>query len=225
VSDRPNPTLNRQATKRLRRWRNRLARRLLDKAFAEYLRGLAPRDDNQSNSSISVPSPPPSPPSQLPSPSPNQVLSYPRSPTLPLIEPDSPHSALTSRICPDSPPPSIRSFVLPSYSPIHSPEEPPRPSSPASSTTSSIHWRSPYPSSSTHISLLLLRSSTILKYSDPSISAAHHFPSSRLLFHQTRRFRSIRNQVNHLGSGSKHNHFRLSSHFPVSLWSSCSFFL
>jgi len=50
VSDRPlpNPTLNRQAAKRFRRQRNRLARRLLDEAFAEYLRDLALRDNNQS---------------------------------------------------------------------------------------------------------------------------------------------------------------------------------
>jgi len=93
-----------------------------------------------------VPSPLPSLPPQLPSP--NQVSSPPRSPTLPLVEPDSPHSALTSRIFPDSPPPSIRSFFPPSYSPIHppsyspihSPEEPPPPSSPANSTTSSVEF-------------------------------------------------------------------------------------
>jgi len=85
---------------------------------------------------ISVPSPPPPPPPQLSSPSSNQVLSPPRSPTLPLVEPDSSHSALSSGIFPDSPPPFIRSFSPPSYSPISSPEELPRPTFPANSTSS-----------------------------------------------------------------------------------------
>jgi len=52
-----------------------------------------------------------------------------------VIESDSPHSAITSRIFPDSPPPSVRSFSPPFYSPISSPE-PPRPISPANSTSS-----------------------------------------------------------------------------------------
>jgi len=97
-------------------------------------------DSNQANNTnISVPSPSP-PPSQLPSPFSNQVLSSSRSLTPPLIEPDSPHFALISRIFPDSPPPSIRSFSPPSYSPISSPEEPPRPTSPVNSTTSSVEF-------------------------------------------------------------------------------------
>jgi len=140
VSDRslPNPIRNRHAAKHFRRRRRRFARRLLDEAYAEYLREIALRNDNQSNSfSISVPSPPPPPPPpQLLSPSPNQVLSS----TSPLVEPNSPHSALTSRIFPDSPPPSIRSFSFPSYSPIYSPEEPLRPTSPANSTTSNVEF-------------------------------------------------------------------------------------
>jgi len=57
-----------------------------------------------------------------------------------VIEPDSPHSAITSRIFPDSLPPSIRSFSPPSYSLISSPEEPSRPISPANSTTSSVEF-------------------------------------------------------------------------------------
>jgi len=154
VSDRPLPNLprSRQAAKRLRRRRKRLARRLLDEAYAEYLRSLAPRNNsnnnsnnsnnnnnsndnnniNNNNSSLSVSSSPPPLPPRLRSP--NQLPSPSRSPTPPLIEPDSPHSALTQRIFSDSPSPSIRSFSPPSYSPIHSPEEPPRPASPANST-------------------------------------------------------------------------------------------
>jgi len=142
VSDRPlsNPTRSRQAAKRFRRRGRRLARRLLDEAYASYLRDLVPQSDNSTNSlNISVPSPLPLPP-QLPPLSPAQLPSPPRSPTPPLIEPDSPHSAITSRIFPDSPPPSIRSFSPPSYSPISSPEEPPRPASPANSTTSSVEF-------------------------------------------------------------------------------------
>jgi len=73
----------------------------------------------------------PSPPPQLPSPSSNQVFPPLRSPTPPLVEPDSPYSALTSRIFPDSPP---------SYSSISSPKEPPRPISPANFTTSSVEF-------------------------------------------------------------------------------------
>jgi len=84
VSDRPlpNPTRSRQAAKRFRRRGRRLAHRFLDEAYAEYLRDLAPQNDNKqtNKSNISVPSPPP----QLPSPSSNQVLSHPRFPTPPL---------------------------------------------------------------------------------------------------------------------------------------------
>jgi len=141
VSERPlpNPTHSRQSAKRLRRRKNRLARRLLDEAFAEYLRELAPQNDNnQSNSSnMSVPFPPPPP--HLLSPSPNEVSLPPCSPTPPLIEPDSPHSVLTSRIFPDFPP-SIHSLSPSCYSPIHSPEEPHCPSSPANSTRSSVEF-------------------------------------------------------------------------------------
>jgi len=149
VSDRPssNQPRNHRAAKRLRHRRNRLARRLLNEAYAEYLRGLTSRNDNDNNhndnndnnqqhSSITVPSAPP-PPSTS---SPNQLPSPPRSPTPPVIEPDSSHSALTQRIFPDSPPPSIRSFSPPSYSPISSPEEPPRPVFPTNSTTSSVEF-------------------------------------------------------------------------------------
>jgi len=158
VSDRPAPnsTRSRQAAKRFRRRGRRLARRLLDEAYADYLRGLTLLNNNNNNNSntnsndnysihdnsnISMPSsPPPLPPlssqfSPQPSPSLHQVPSPPRSPTLPVIEPDSPHSAITSRILPDSPPPSVRSFSPPSYSPISS-SEPPRPISPANSTSS-----------------------------------------------------------------------------------------
>jgi len=145
VSDRPLPNSprSRQAAKRLQRRRKRLARHFLDKAYTEYLRE-APRNNNNNNnnnhfnSSISVPSPPPLPLPQLPSP--NQVPSVPRSPTSPFVEPDSSHSSLIQRIFPDSPPPSIHSFSLPSYSPIHSPEESLRPSSPANSTASSVKF-------------------------------------------------------------------------------------
>jgi len=141
VSDRPssNQPRSRRAAKRLRYRRNRLARRLLDEAYAEY-RGLTScndnDDNNQQHSSIIVPSAPP-PPSTNSS---NQPPSPPCSPTPPVIEPDSPHSALTQRIFPDSPPPSICSFFPPSYSPISSPEEPPRRVSPTNSTTSSMEF-------------------------------------------------------------------------------------
>jgi len=83
-------------------------------------------------------SPPPLPPLSpqfSPQPSLNQAPSPPRSPTSPLEQPDSPHSTITSRIFPDSPSPSVRSFSPSSYSPISSPE-PPRPISPANSTSS-----------------------------------------------------------------------------------------
>jgi len=148
VSDRPFPTYSRQAAKRFRRRGRRLARRLLDQAYAEYLRGLTSQstiinqditnNENSNNSELSAPSPlppssPQSPPHHLPSP--------PRSPTPPLEQPDSPHSAITLRLSPDSPPPpSIRSFSPPSYSPISSPDQSPRPSSPADSTTSSVEF-------------------------------------------------------------------------------------
>jgi len=87
MSDRPlsNLKVNRQAVKRLRRRRNRLARRLLDEAYTEYLRELGPRDDSHLSSlssSLSVPFLPPPPP-QLSSPSSiNQISSPLQSPTL-----------------------------------------------------------------------------------------------------------------------------------------------
>jgi len=152
MSDRPgpNPIRSRQAAKRFRRQRKRLARRLSDEAYAEYLRGLTPRantnnsnNDNNSNNSnndnnndnhssiVSVPSPPPPPSPQLHSP--NQLPSPPRSLTTPSVGPDSPHSTSTLKLFPDSPPlpPSIRS-----YSPISSPEEPSPPISPANFASS-----------------------------------------------------------------------------------------
>jgi len=151
VSGRPSSQRprSRRAAKRFRHRRNRLARRLLDEAYAQYLSDLASNNNNNDNSndhssrvsSITVPasssssSPPP-----LQSPSLNSPSSPPRSPTPPIIEPDSPHSVLTQRIFPDSPPPSIRSFSPPSYSPISSPEPPPRPISPSNSTTSSVEF-------------------------------------------------------------------------------------
>jgi len=158
VSGRPFSSLprSRRAAKRFRHRRNRLARRLLDEAYAQYLSGLPSNNDNNNHNNnnsntnnndssnndnrtvynnITPASPSPPPPSQLNSPPPPS-----RSPTPPIIEPDSPHSVLTQRIFPDSPPPSIRSFSPPSYSPISSPEEPPRPASPANSTSSSVEF-------------------------------------------------------------------------------------
>jgi len=142
VSDRPlpSPVHSRQAAKRFRRRGRRLARQLLDEAYAQYLSGLPSSQDCDSSnnindnddSNISVPSPPPPPPLRLPSPPPNQVPS----PSPSFEDPDSPHSALTQRIFPDSPPPSIRSLSPPSYSPISSPEPSPRPPSPTGSTSS-----------------------------------------------------------------------------------------
>jgi len=139
-------TYSRQVAKRFRRRGRRLARALLDQAYAEYLHGLTPRinnnnshnDSNNDNNSrvVSMPSPPPPPSPQLSSS--NQLPSPPRSPTPPLEQPDSPYFVITSRIFPDSPPPSVRSFSPHSYSPISSPE-PPRPISPANSTSSGIH--------------------------------------------------------------------------------------
>jgi len=79
-------------------------------------------------------------PPQLLSPFPNRIPSPPRFPTPLLIKPDSSYSVLISRIFPDSSPQSICSFSSPSYSLVHSPEEPPRPTSPASSTTSSVEF-------------------------------------------------------------------------------------
>jgi len=160
MSDRPAPNSirSRQAAKRFRRRGRRLARRLLDEAYSDYLRGLMPLNNNNNNNSnnnsndnynhsnISVPSPPLPPSPQLPSP--NQLPSPPRSPTPPFVESDSPHSTSTQRLFPDSPPPSVCSFSTPSYSPISSPEELPRPNSPANSTSSvefidEIHIPSP----------------------------------------------------------------------------------
>jgi len=140
VSDRPlsNIKVSRQAAKRLRRRRNRLARRLLDEAFNDYLQQSEPRDLSSLSSSLRVPSPPPPPPPQLFN-SPNQVPSPLRSPTPPLIEPDSPHSASTIRLRPDTPP-TTPSISPPSYSPVHLPEDSPRPTSPANSTTSSVEF-------------------------------------------------------------------------------------
>jgi len=99
------PTYSRQAAKRLRRRGRSLARALLDQAYAEYLRGLTPRinnnnshyDSNNDNNSrvVSVPSPPPPSPQLSSS---NQLPSPPRSPIPPLEQPDSPHSVITSRI-------------------------------------------------------------------------------------------------------------------------------
>jgi len=111
VSDRPLPNPQPTDSKTFRRRGRRLARQLLDEAYAEYLRDLAPQNDsNQANSfNINVPSPPLLP--QLPSPSSNQVFSPPRSPTPSLVEPDSPHSALTWYF--HTPPSSIRSFSPP----------------------------------------------------------------------------------------------------------------
>jgi len=155
VSGRPSSNLprSRRAAKRFRHRRNRLARRLLDEAYAQYLSTLPSNNNNNDNSNnhnndnnrvsgiivpVSSPPPPPPPPSQ--SPPLNSPSSPPRSPTPPIIEPDSPHSALTQRIFPDSPPPSIRSFSPPSYSSISSPELPSRPVSPLNSTTSSVEF-------------------------------------------------------------------------------------
>jgi len=158
VSGRPfsNQPRSRRAAKRFRHRRNRLARQLLDEAYAQFLSGLSSSINNNNsnsnnNSNINSsdnhnrelcnnivpasPSPPPPPP-----PSQSPPLSSPPSPfrsfTPPIIEPDSPHSVLTQRIFPDSPPPSIRSFSPPSYSPVSSPEELPRPPSPSNSTSS-----------------------------------------------------------------------------------------
>jgi len=116
----PNPPRSRQAAKRFRRRRKRLARRLLDEAYVEYLRGLTSRNtnnnnnnnnnsnnDNYNHSSISVPSPLPPSSSQLPSL--NQLP--PRSLIPSFDELDSPHSASTQRLFPDLPPPSIH-FLL-----------------------------------------------------------------------------------------------------------------
>jgi len=149
------PTYSRQAAKRFRRRGRRLARQLLDQAYAEYLRSLTPQSHNDTNNincndtnsinnntehqncNLDVNVPPPLSPSALQSSPPYHLPSTPRSPTPPLEQPDSPHSAITLRLSPDSPPPpSIRSLSPPSYSPISSPEEPPRPSSPANSTSS-----------------------------------------------------------------------------------------
>jgi len=109
MSDRPssNQPRNRRPAKRLRHRRNRLAHRLLDEAYAEYLSGPTSRNDNDNDnnesndhSSITVLSAP-----SLPSTSsPNQYPPPPRSPTLPITEPDSPHSMLTLRVRPDTPP-------------------------------------------------------------------------------------------------------------------------
>jgi len=147
-----NPPTNlprsRRAAKRFRHRRNRLARRLLESAYAEYLDSLTLRDNtsnsnssnnnnSNSNSDITASSPLP-PPSQFLSS--DHPPSPPRSPTYPVVQPDSPHSALTQRIFPDSPPSSIRSFSPPSYSPVSSPEEPPRPTSPTNSTASSVEF-------------------------------------------------------------------------------------
>jgi len=92
----PNPTHSQQTAKRYRRRGRRLARRLLNEAYAEFLRDLALRNNN--------------------------------------------NQANSSNINVASLPPSIRSFSPPSYSPISSPEEPPRLASPANSTTSSVEF-------------------------------------------------------------------------------------
>jgi len=140
VSDQPLPTftVSRQAAKRLRRRRNRLARRLLDEAFAEYLREIGPRDNHipSLSSNLSVPFPP-TPPQLL-----NflkQISSPLRSFTPSVIEPDFPHSTSTTRLRPDIPP-STPLISPSSYSPIHFSEDSLRPTSPANSTTSSIEF-------------------------------------------------------------------------------------
>jgi len=189
VSGRPSSNLprSRRAAKRFRHRRNRLARRLLDEAYAEYLSGLTSNNDNNNNSSSnksnSVPSiivpasppPPPPPPSQ--SPSSNQPPSPSRSPTPPIVEPDSPHSALTQRIFPDSPPPSIRSFSLPSYSPISSPKEPPCPASPMNSTTSSVEFIDEIHIPSPHSKHYYYYDPHQLKHTNPAISTTRYSPS------------------------------------------------
>jgi len=137
VSDQPlpTPTVSRQTAKRLRHRRNRLARRLLDEAFTEYLREIGTRNSHipSLSSNLSVPSP-----LQLLNSS-RQISSPLRFFTPPLIEPDSPHSASTTRLRPDIPP-STPSISPPSYSPVHLPEDSLRPTSPANSTTSSVEF-------------------------------------------------------------------------------------
>jgi len=93
--------INRWAAKRLRYCRNRLARRLLDEAFYQCLRDSVPQINPINSADPSRLSVPFFPPIQLPSLPSNQILLSPRSPTPPLIKPDSPHSVLTSRIFPD----------------------------------------------------------------------------------------------------------------------------
>jgi len=108
-------------------------------------------------------------------------------------------------------------------SPIHSPEQLPTPSSPANSTWNvefidEIPIPSPRPRYYYYYDLHQSLDTLILQF-------PHYSPSSRLLFHRARRFRFIRNQVNHLRSGYKYNNSHLSSYFSFFLWSSCPFLL
>jgi len=137
VTDRPSsdPPRTRRAAKRLRHRRNRLARRHLDEAYAQYLDGLRSRNNRNNNTNNNIDNntetapPPPPPQPVIQPPSPVRVPTPPSRPCTP--PPDSPHSVLTLRVRPDTPP-RTPSLSPPSYSPIHSP----RPSSPTNSTSS-----------------------------------------------------------------------------------------
>jgi len=190
VSDRPlpNPAHSRQAAKRFRRRGRRLARRLLDEAYAQYLSGvpsLHNSDSINNDLNISVPSPLPPPPLQLPSPPPNQVPSPSRSPTPPFEDPDSPHSALTQSISRLS-----SSFYSIYLSPLLLSDLLSWTSTSSTFTSEfdfkrRIHWWSSYPSSSTS-TLLPLWSRSIIRHPNPPISTSYLSRSFRVLYHRAR---------------------------------------
>jgi len=137
VSDRPLPNSNfsRQAAKRLRR---RLARRLLNETYQVYLRDSANNKCSHPTNLLATPESTESVPQSANSPSLSlhinllyfHVQSY-------FHQENSPHSVLTIKKRLDTPPstPSVSSL---SYSPVHFPENSPRPTSLANSTTSSV---------------------------------------------------------------------------------------
>jgi len=140
VSDQSNFKRLRQAARCIRRRRRRQARRLLDDAYQAYLQEIqsphhSPDTDRNLYNNHTLAAEPIEPTNQ----SVNLLSSDPESPPSPhlspLREPDSPHSVLTLRVRPDTPP-RTPSISPPSYSPVHSP----RPTSPASSTTSSVEF-------------------------------------------------------------------------------------
>jgi len=125
VSDQANFKRLRQVARRLRVRKRKQARRLLGEAHRGFLTETDPQPPfNESD------------PENFRGPTPRNTNSTPTSTTTTATD----NNNSDPRISIPSPSPSTRSPSPPSYSPISSPEEPPRPASPANSTASSVEF-------------------------------------------------------------------------------------